>query len=136
MERRTAVQISVLQLNQSSLCSLHLSRNGRGGGSNGQFVSIKTTADRRRQRSRKIEKYRVKSTSLRNISTNSKKAVFVVLKNRASAPIKKERWVKQAKQGWRPAEISLWKKAWCQTESKALKKIGQQNLSESQAWVC
>ena len=31
-------------------------------------------------------------------------------------------WVQRAKQGGRPAEISFWKRAGCQTESKALEK--------------
>ena len=37
------------------------------------------------------KKYRAKNGSLRNISTNSKRANFVILINHASAPIKKER---------------------------------------------
>ena len=31
-------------------------------------------------------------------------------------------WVQRAKQGEKPAKISLWKRAGCQTESKALEK--------------
>ena len=67
-----------------------------GGGPNGQIVSIKRAADGRRQRSRKIineerEKYRAKNGSLRNTSTDSKEAAFVILKNHRSAPISKER---------------------------------------------
>ena len=68
----------------------------RGGGSNGQIVNIKRTVDGRRQRSRKIineerEKYRAKNGSLRNTSTDSKGATFVILKGHASALIRKER---------------------------------------------
>ena len=39
----------------------------------------------------KREKYRAKSGSLRNTSTDSKGATFVILKNHTSAPIRKER---------------------------------------------
>ena len=39
----------------------------------------------------KREKCRVKNGSLRNILTDSKGATFVILKNYASAPIRKER---------------------------------------------
>ena len=54
------------------------------------MVSIKKTADGRRQRSRKIvdkrrEKYRAKNGSLRNTSTDSKGVTFVILINHASA---------------------------------------------------
>ena len=67
----------------------------RGGGPNGQIVSIKRAADGRRQRSRKIvneerEKYRAKNGSLRNISTDSKGTTFVILIDHRSAPIRKE----------------------------------------------
>ena len=86
----------MLQSKQSSLCGLHRSRDRRGRGPNGQIVSVKRAADGRRQRSRKIideerEKYRAKNGSLRNTSTDSKGAAFVILKNHRSAPIKKER---------------------------------------------
>ena len=58
--------------------------------------SIKRAADGRRQRSRKIieeerEKNSAKNGSLRNTSTNSKGVTFVILKNDASALIRKER---------------------------------------------
>ena len=67
-----------------------------GGGPNGQIVIVKRAADGGRQRSRKIineekEKYRAKNGSLRNTSTDSKRTAFVILKNHASAPIRKER---------------------------------------------
>ena len=83
----------VLQSKQSSLCGLHRSGDR---GPNGQIVSIKRAADGRRQRSRKIideerEKYRAKNGSMRNISTDSKGATFVIVKNHASAPVRKER---------------------------------------------
>ena len=58
-------------------------------------MSIKRTADEKRQRSHKIingeEKYRAKNESLQNTSTDSKGTAFVVLINHASAPIRKER---------------------------------------------
>ena len=69
----------------------------RGGGRpNGQIVSVKRPADKRRQRGRKIineerEKYRAKNRSLRNTSTDSKGTAFVILKDHRSAPVKKER---------------------------------------------
>ena len=68
----------------------------RGRGPNGQIVSAKRAADGRRQRSRKIineerEKYKAKNGSLRNTSTDSKGATFVILIDHRSAPIRKER---------------------------------------------
>ena len=59
-------------------------------------MSIKRAADGRRQRSCKIineerEKYRDKNGFLRNTSTNSKDAAFVILINHTSAPIRKKR---------------------------------------------
>ena len=59
-------------------------------------MSIKKTADGRRQRSRKFidekrEKFRAQNGSLRNISTDPKGATFVILKNQASTLIIKER---------------------------------------------
>ena len=96
IERKTPVLRPVLQSKQSSLCGLHCSRDRGGGGPNGQIVIVKRTADGRKQRSRKIideerEKYRTNNGSLRNTSTDSKEAAFVILKNYASAPIRKER---------------------------------------------
>ena len=69
----------------------------RGANPNGQNVSIKRAADRRRQRSRKIidkerEKYRDNNGSLRNTSTDTKGTTFVSLINHASAPIRKKRF--------------------------------------------
>ena len=68
----------------------------RGGGPNGQIVSISRAADRRRQRGQKIineerGKNRANNRSLRNTSTNSKGTTFVILKNHTSAPVTKER---------------------------------------------
>ena len=68
----------------------------REGEPNGQIVSVKKAADRRRQRSKEIideerEKYRAKNGSLRNTSTHSRTATFVILINHVSAPIRKER---------------------------------------------
>ena len=85
-----------LQSKQSSLCGLHRSRDLGGEGPNGQIVSEKRAADGRRQRSLKIineerEKYRAENGSLRNTSTDSKGAVFVILKDHKSLPIRKER---------------------------------------------
>ena len=84
-----------LQPNQSSLFSLHHSRDRGGERPNGQIVNIKRAADGRRQRSRKIiderENYWAKNESSQNTSTNSKGVAFVILKNHVSAPIKKER---------------------------------------------
>ena len=94
IERKTPVLRPALQSKQSSLCGLHRSGDRGGEGSNGQTVSIKRTADGRRQRGRKIideerEKYRAKNGSLRNTSTDSKGAAFVILMNHANAPIRK-----------------------------------------------
>ena len=92
----TPVLRPALQSKMSSLCGLHRSGNRGGRGPNGQIVSVKKTADGRRQRSRKIinkerEKYRAKNESLRNTSTDSKGTTFVILINHASAPVRKER---------------------------------------------
>ena len=70
--------------------------------------SIKRAADGKRQRNTKIidekrNKYMAKNGSLRNTLMHLKGATFVILKNHASAPIRKER----AKLGGRPAEIRL-----------------------------
>ena len=95
IERKTPVLRPALQSKQCSLCGLHRSRDRGGGGPNGQIISIKRTADGRRQRSWKIinerEKYRAKNESLCNTLTDSKGAAFVILINHASAPIRKER---------------------------------------------
>ena len=94
--RKTAVLRTALQSNQSSLCGRHRSRDRGRGGPNGKIVSVKRAADGRRQRRRKItnengEKYRAKNESLRNTSTDSKGATFVILINHASAPVRMKR---------------------------------------------
>ena len=96
IERKTPVLRPALQSKQSSLCGLHCSGDRGGGGPNGQIVSVKRAADRRRQRIWKIinekrEKYRAKNKSLRNTSTDLKRMTFVILINHTSAPIRKER---------------------------------------------
>ena len=63
-----------------------------------------------------------KNGSLRNTSTDSKGTTFVILIDHRSAPIGKKRLSPTSKARERPAEISLWKRAGCQTESKALEK--------------
>ena len=68
----------------------------RGGGPNGQIVSVIRTADGRRQICWKIideerEKYRAKNGSLQNTSMDSKRTAFVILINHARAHIRKER---------------------------------------------
>ena len=67
-----------------------------GRGPNGQIVSIKRAADRRRQRSWKIidekkEKYRAKNGSLRNTLTDLKGMACVILINHTSEPVRKKR---------------------------------------------
>ena len=47
IERMTLVLRPALQSKQSSLCDLHCSED-RGGGPNGQIISVKTAADGRR----------------------------------------------------------------------------------------
>ena len=96
IERKTPVLRPALQSKQSSMCGHHRSRDRGGGGQNGQIVSVKKTADGRRQRGRKVineerEKYRAKNGCLRNTSTDSKGATFVILINHARSPIRKER---------------------------------------------
>ena len=102
IERKTPVLGPAFQSKQSSLCGLHRSGDRGRGGPNGQIVSVKRAADGRRQRSRKVieekrEKYRTKNGSLRNTSTDSKEAPFVILINHAIAPIKKERLSRTSK---------------------------------------
>ena len=95
IERKTPVLRPALQSKPSSLCGLHHSGDRGRGGPNDQIVSVKRAADGRRQRGRKTinerEKYRAKNGSLRNTSTDSKGATFVILKNHTSAPVRKER---------------------------------------------
>ena len=93
IERKTSVLGPALQWKQNFLCGLHRSGDRE---SNGQIFSVKKAADGKRQRSWKIideerKKYRAKNGSLRNTSTDSKGTTFVILKNHASAPIRKKR---------------------------------------------
>ena len=123
IERKTPVLRPALQSKHSSLCGLHHSGDQGGEGPNDQIVSVKRAADGRRQRARKIideerEKYRAKNRSLRNTSTDSKGTSIVILINHASAPIRKKTLSPTSKARGRPAEICLWKRAGCQTESK------------------
>ena len=53
---------------------------------------------------------------------NSKKAAFVILINHASAPVRKEKLSPASKARREPAKMSLWKRAGCQTETKAFEK--------------
>ena len=96
IERKTTVLRPALQSKQSSLCGLHRIKDRWGGGPNGQIVSVKRTADGRRQKNGKIideerENYRAENGSLRNTSTDSKGTAFVISKSHASAHIRKER---------------------------------------------
>ena len=93
LERKTPVLRSALQLNQSSLCDIHRSSNQ---GENCSIVSIKRAAGGRRQRSRKIsdgkrENIGTKNGSLQNTSTDFKGTTIAILKNHASALIRKEK---------------------------------------------
>ena len=86
------------------ICSLHCCRDRWRGGPNGQIVSVKTAADGRRQKRRKIidektEKYRAKNGSLRNISTDLNGAVFVILKNTQARLSERKDRVRRPKQG-------------------------------------
>ena len=94
-EEDTGTQTSA-PIESELLVKLHRSEYRRGGGLDGQIVSVKRAADRKRQSSRKIfdeekEKYRAKNGSLRNTSTDSEGTTFVILINHASEPIRKER---------------------------------------------
>ena len=138
---RHQYSMPALQSKQSSLCCLHRSGDRGGGGPNGQNVSIKRAADGRRQRGRNIndkerEKYRAKNGFLRNTSTDSKGAAFVILKNHASAPTRKERLSPTSKARRRPAKMNLWKRAGCQEESKALEKSIVERIVREPFWVC
>ena len=78
------------------MCGPHHSGDQRGGGPNGQIVSIKRAADGSRWTSQKIideerAKYTAKNRSLQNASTDSKATTSVILINHASTPIRKER---------------------------------------------
>ena len=70
----------------------------------------------------KREKYRAKNRSLQNTSMDSKGSTFVILKNHASVPIRKERLCPTSKARREATQNDLWKRVGCQTESKALEK--------------
>ena len=115
-----------LQSKQSSLCGLHRSEDRGGGGPNGQIVSVRRTADGRRKKSRKIineerEKYRAKSGSLRNTSTDSNGTTFVILINHTSASVRKERLSSTSKARTKASQNKFLKKGGM-SESKALEK--------------
>ena len=113
IERKTPVLRPALQSKQSSLCGLCRSANRGRGGPNGQIVSVKRTADGRRQRCRKTinkerEKYRAKNGSLRNTSMDSKETTFVILKNHTSAPVCQKGKIEsneQSKDGGQPKSV-------------------------------
>ena len=78
IERKTPILRLALQSKQSSLRGPHRCRNRRGGKPNGQIVSVKRVADRRRRRNKEFinkerEKCRAKNGSLRNTSTDYSK---------------------------------------------------------------
>ena len=117
--RKAPVLTPALQSKQSSLCVLHRNRDRGGGRPSDQIVSVKKAADGRRQRSREIidekrEKYRTKNGSMRNTSTDSKRAAFVILINHASALIRKERLSPTSEARKKASQMSLWKRAGCQ----------------------
>ena len=70
----------------------------------------------------KRERNRAKNGFLWNTSTESKGTTFVILKNYASALIRKERLSPTSKARMEASRNELWKRAGCQTESKALEK--------------
>ena len=53
---------------------------------------------------------------------DSEGVAVVILINYAGAPVRKERLSPTSKEEGRPGEMSLWKRAGCQTKSKALEK--------------
>ena len=63
-----------------------------------------------------------KNGSLQNTSTDSKGTTFVILINHANAPVRKERLCPASKARRGPAEMSLWKRAGCETETKTFEK--------------
>ena len=79
------------------MSSFHCSRDQGGGRSNVQIkensLQKKASAPRRSREiiDEKREKYRAKNGSLRNTSTDSKEAIFVILKSHISAFIKNKR---------------------------------------------
>ena len=99
-----------------------------GRGPNGQIVSVKRTADRRSQRNRKIineerEKYRAKNGFLRNTSTDSKGAAFVILINHASVPITKERFSPTSKARREASRNEFVEKGWMPDRVESFQEI-------------
>ena len=97
-------------------------------GPNGQIVSVKRAADGRRQRSQKIidkkrEKYRAKNGSLRNTSTDSKGAAFVILINHVSAPIRKEMFSPTSKARREASRNEFMKKGGMPDRAKSFREI-------------
>ena len=124
----TPVLRPALQSKQSSLCGLHRSEDRGGRGPNGQIVSVKRAADGRRQRGRVIiseerEKYRAKNGSLRNTSTDSKGAAFVILKNHTSAPITKKRLSPTSKARREPSRNEFMEKGGMPDRVKSFREI-------------
>ena len=96
-----------------------------GGGPNGQVVSVKTAADGRSQKSRKmIDKKREKEQGQEHILVEHldglEKNDFVILINHASAPIRRERLSSTSKARREASRNESWRRAGCQIESKAL----------------
>ena len=69
-----------------------------------------------------VNLYRVKNGWLQNTSTDSNEVTFVILIYHASMPIRKKILIPTRKARKGPAEMSLWKRAGCQTMSKAFEK--------------
>ena len=113
---------------QSSLCGFHRSRNRGGEEPNSQIISVKRAADGRRQKSRQIidvkrEKYRAKNGFLRNTSTDSKGATFVILINHASTPIRKEGLILMSKTGRKASRNEFTEKGWVPDRVKSSREI-------------
>ena len=69
------------------------------------------------------EKYMAKNRSLQNTLTDKKGATFVILKNHASAPIRRERLSPTSKTRREASRNEFVKNTGCRTESKALEKL-------------
>ena len=107
------------------------------------ILSIKRAANERRQRSRKIidkstEKYRNKNRSLRNTSTDSKRATFVTLINHASTPIRKKKLSPTRKARKEANRNEFMEKGGVPDRVESLRDIDEesrQELSETLVWV-
>ena len=127
IRRKTPVLIPVLQSNQSSLCSLHNNRDRR---PEGQVISIPRTlteiSSKAGRSLKEREKNRVKYGSLRNISTDSKGATFMIFKNHATAPVRKERLSPTSKErGGGGSRNEYMKKTEMPNRIKRLRKINR-----------